>query len=114
MDNNNYKTKVYNEEGDKRSFQIDEKFQHEMNYMTEEDINYLRNDKICFKVYAFENLPKKEKKPIPSKETIIRNHLEVRFNDEVGGDDKDSPFHKFYSANIEGSEENKNKDCNIF
>ena len=115
VDNNNYKTKVYNEEGDKRCFHIDEKFQHEMNYLTEEDIHYLRNDKICFKIYAFEILQKKERKPIPSKESIIRNHLEVRFNDEVGGNaDNDNPVQKFYSSQVGGNVDNKNKDCNIF
>ena len=107
VDNNNYKTKIYNEEGDKRSFSIDEKFQHEMNYMTEEDINYLRNDKICFKIYAFEILPKKERKPTPSKESILRNHLEIKFNDEIGGNnpDNEDTLQKYYSAQ---------KDCNIF
>ena len=105
VDNNNYKTKVYNEEGDKRSFPIDEKFQHEMNYMTEEDINYLRNDKICFKIYAFENLPKKERKPTPSIESIIKNHLEIRFNDEVGN----NPDNDILLQKVQ-----ENKDCNIF
>ena len=112
IDNNNYKTKVYNEQGDNRSFPIDEKFQHEMNYITEEDISYLRNDKICFKIYAFEILQKKERGPLPTKENIIRNHLEVRFNDEPGNeDDNENPLKKFYSSQIEGD---KNKDCNIF
>ena len=55
-----------------------------MNYLTEEDISFLRNDKICFKIYAFEILPKKEIRPIPTKEAILRNHLEVRFNEDNG------------------------------
>ena len=116
IDNNNYKTKIYNEEGDKRSFTIDEKFQHEINYITEEDISYLRNDKICFKIYAFETLPKKERNPLPSKESIIRNHMEIRFNDEVSGNngDKNNVYRKFYSSKLDDNNPNKNKDCNIF
>ena len=116
IDNNNYKTKVYNEEGDKRSFTIDEKFQHEINYITEEDISYLRNDKICFKIYAFETLQKRERRPLPSKENIIRNHMEIRFNDEVTANngDKNNMIKKFYSSNVEENNPNKNKDCNIF
>ena len=106
IDNSKYKTKEYNEEGDKRSFPIDEKFQHEINYISEEDISLLRNDKICFKIYAFENLPKKERKPLPSKEAIIRNHMEVRFNDEAGGDNNDKE--------LSFQERDKNKECNIF
>ena len=113
-DNNNYKTKVYNEEGDKRSFPIDEKFNHEMNYMTEEDIDYLRNDKICFKLYAFEVLAKKERGPVPTKENILKSHLEVRFHDEMapeGDNSGDDPLRRFYSSNLGGD---NNKDCSIF
>ena len=111
IDNNNYKTKEYNEEGKNNSFTIDEKFEHEMNYMTEEDITYLRNDKICFKIYAFEILAKKERGPLPTKENIIKNHMEVRFSDEPGIDeDNGNDLQKFYSTNID----NKNKDCIIF
>ena len=112
IDNNNYKTKVYNEEGDKRSFPIDEKFQHEMNYLTEEDISFLRNDKICFKIYAFEILPKKEIRPIPTKEAILRNHLEVRFNEDNGTQGGDIERHRFKSEEIDNPQ-NK-KDCTIF
>ena len=110
IDNNNYKTKVYNEEGNSNSFTIDEKFQHEMNYITEEDISYLRNDKICFKIYAFEILQKRERGPIPTKENIIKNHMEVRFDDEAGNDDDNDSLKKFYSSTVD----DKNKDCSIF
>ena len=114
IDNINYKTKIYNEEGDKRSFTIDEKFQHEINYMSEEDISYLRNDKICFKIYAFETLQKKGRKPVPNKETIVKNHMEVIFNDEfTGNGDKNDIVQRFNSIS-EGNNRNKNKDCIIF
>ena len=114
IDNINYKTKIYNEEGDKRSFTIDEKFQHEINYMSEEDISYLRNDKICFKIYAFETLQKKGRKPVPNKETIVKNHMEVIFNDEfTDNGDKNNIVQRFNSIS-EGNNRNKNKDCIIF
>ena len=114
IDNINYKTKIYNEEGDKRSFTIDEKFQHEINYMSEEDISYLRNDKICFKIYAFETLQKKGRKPVPNKETIVKNHMEVIFNDEfTGNGDKNDIVQRFNSIS-EGNNQYKNKDCIIF
>ena len=61
-DNNNYKTKIYNEEGKENSFLIDEKFEHSINFLTEEDINFFLKDKICFKIYAIEKKKKKEKK----------------------------------------------------
>ena len=114
IDNINYKTKIYNEEGDKRSFTIDEKFQHEINYMSEEDISYLRNDKICFKIYAFETLQKKGRKPVPNKETIVKNHMEVIFNDEfTGNGDKNDIVQRFNSIS-EGNNQNKNKYFIIF
>ena len=114
IDNINYKTKIYNEEGDKRSFTIDEKFQHEINYMSEEDISYLRNDKICFKIYAFETLQKKGRKPVPNKETIVKNHMEVIFNDEfTDNGDKYNIVQRFNSIS-EGNNQNKNNDFIIF
>ena len=73
-DNNNYKTKIYNEEGKENSFLIDEKFEHSINFLTEEDINFFLKDKICFKIYAIEQIEKKGKKGVPKKEEIIKNY----------------------------------------
>ena len=58
-DNYNYRTKVYNEEGKETSFVIDEKFEHNIGFLTEEDINFFLKDKICFKIYAIERTYKK-------------------------------------------------------
>ena len=73
-DNNNYKTKIYNEEGKENSFLIDEKFEHSINFLTEEDINFFLKDKICFKIYAIEQIEKKGKKGVPKKEEILKNY----------------------------------------
>ena len=83
-----------------------------MNYLTEEDISYLRNDKICFKIYAFEILPKKEIRPIPSKEAILRNHLEVKFEGENEAQGDDDEIQRYHSVQI-GNPKNK-KGCIIF
>ena len=71
-----YKTKIYNENGESSSFEINEKFQNEITYITEEDINFLLKNKLCFKIYAYEVLPKKDPIGIPNREEII-NELEV-------------------------------------
>ena len=74
-DNKNYKTKKYNEDGKENSFIIGEKFEHEIGYLTEEDVDFFLSDKICFKIYAYETVEIKEKKGIPNKEEILNTHV---------------------------------------
>ena len=88
-DNQNYKTKIYNEDGKDTSFIIDEKFEHQINYLTDEDIDFFLKDKICFKIYAYENVEILGKNEIPNKDDIIKKNLNVRFN-EAEGDKKDN------------------------
>ena len=73
-DNYTYKTKVYNEDGKETSFPIDEKFEHKIIYLSEEDINFFLKDKICFKIYAYEEVQKKEKKGVPNRDEILKSH----------------------------------------
>ena len=84
-DNQNYKTKIYNEEGKETSFAIEEKFEHKINYLAEEDIKFFMEDKMCFKVYAYETVDIKEKTGVPNREEILKSH--VHFDE---GDDKKS------------------------
>ena len=86
VDNLNYKSKIYNEEGKETSFNIDEKFNHKINYLNEEDINFFMKDKICFKVYAYETVEIKEKKGVPNKDEILKNNLGVHFNVDNNND----------------------------
>lgn len=71
------KTKVYNkldddenegdnnsvnsQEDDKVDIIINENFEHKIDYLTKEDIDFLVKDKVCFKVYSSERIEKKEK-----------------------------------------------------
>ena len=82
-DNKNYKTKKYNEEGKENSFIIGEKFEHEINYLTEEDIEFFLKDKICFKIYAYETVEIKGKKGIPNKDEIANNHIKFNLNVKI-------------------------------
>ena len=97
-DNKNYRTKKYNEEGKENSFIIGEKFEHEISYLTEEDIEFFLKDKICFKVYAYETVEIKEKKGIPNKDEIANNHIKFNLNVKINEENKNN------------NEEKKNKN----
>ena len=130
-DNQNYKTKIYNEEGKETSFIIDEKFEHKISYLTEEDIDFFMKDKICFKIYAYETVEIKGSKGVPNKEEILnRNNQGVHFNVGVTSEKKSKkiPLAKtrfntdktllrkstFKSSKTITGFKDKDKDCLIF
>ena len=87
-DNKNYKTKKYNEEGKETSFIIGEKFEHEISYLTEEDVDFFLKDKICFKIYAYETVEIQGKKGIPNKEEIKNSHIKFDINMNIDNIEK--------------------------
>ena len=119
-DNYNYKTKIYNEDGKENSFIIDEKFEHNIPFLTEEDINFFLKDKICFKIYAIEKTDKKEKKGVPSKEEIVRSH--ATFQEKEKQEESITAFLKrsftqsgiFKKKGNNNGDGNNKKDCIIF
>ena len=130
-DNYTYKTKIYNNEGKENSFLIDEKFDHKITYLSEEDINFFLKDKICFKIYAIEEIPKKEKIGIPNREEIMKSHVNFEDNNEKAENNNNNKDNKVRaktmkrfkttgnirkdgksSANGEGKD--KDKDCLIY
>ena len=55
-------TKLYNEnDSNLTEFKIGEEFEHKIDYLTKEDVDFLEKEKICFKVYAYEDVEKKGK-----------------------------------------------------
>ena len=127
-DNKNYKTKKYNESGKETSFIIGEKFEHEIAYLTEEDIEFFKKDKICFKIYSYETVEIKGKKGIPNKEELNnrvtfninsvedknkkqenkgRNRAMTRFN--TSGN-----LRKTMTKSSKNLKSMKDKDCTIF
>ena len=112
-DNNNYKTKIYNEEGKENSFLIDEKFEHSINFLTEEDINFFLKDKICFKIYAIEQIEKKGKKGVPKKEEIINNYEALK---KIENKEKKEGLIKKAIAKgyIKKGSNNDKKNCVVF
>ena len=113
-DNNNYKTKIYNEEGRENSFLIDEKFEHNISFLTEEDINFFLKDKICFKIYAIEKIEKKGKKGLPKKEEIIKNYETIKRNEN--NEKKAGLLKKAIAKGLikKGGNINDKKNCVIF
>jgi hypothetical protein len=113
-DNNNYKTKIYNEEGRENSFLIDEKFEHNISFLTEEDINFFLKDKICFKIYAIEKIEKKGKKGVPKKEEIIKNYETIKINEN--NEKKAGLLKKAIAKGLikKGGNINDKKNCVIF
>ena len=113
-DNYTYKTKIYNEDGKENSFNIDEKFQHNIGFLTEEDINFFLKDKICFKIYAIENTVKKGKKGIPNKEEILRSHVHSEEKIKKNEENKNNLIKKYVDKGLIKKEGKNKKDCLIF
>ena len=132
-DNYTYKTKIYNEDGKETSFSIDEKFEHKIIYLGEEDINFFLKDKICFKIYAYEEIDKREKKGTPNRDEILKSHVNFGFTENDNNKDNASTqdnkkgkkaLTRFKtSGNVrkdpkstknESDIKDKDKDCSIF
>ena len=108
-DNYNYKTKIYNEDGKENSFNIDEKFQHNIGFLTEEDINFFLKDKICFKIYAIENTVKKGKKGVPNKEEILRSQVHSEEKKKKNEENKNNLIKKYVDKGLIKKKERKKK-----
>ena len=96
-DHTNFSTKLYNKLKDENNenqinenvedideesvtVHINEEFEHKIDYITKEDIDYMEKEKLCFKIYAVETVEKKGKTPI---EDIINvNHESQRYDYE--------------------------------
>ena len=83
-DNMEYKTKIYNTDKREPNIEIEETFEHKIEYLTKDDIEFLEKYKICFKVYAIEEVEIKGKGERPSREQILSNKEgKVEFDDSV-------------------------------
>ena len=103
-------TKIYNEKAEfnkckdeKANIEINEEFEHKIDFLTNEDIYYLENEKLCFKIYASEQIEKKGKTPI---EEILKN---IKEDDDLK---QKLPVNINISKN-NGLENKDILDCNI-
>ena len=56
---------------------ISETFEHIIDYLTKEDIDFLKNDKVRFKIYASERVEKKGKTPIEEVLNAVKEHEDL-------------------------------------
>ena len=120
VDKNFTSSKLYNE-GNVRetSFDINEVFEHHIDYLMEEDIEMLINGKLKFTIYAFEEVEKIGKK---TKEDLLKN---LNIEDEAKVEDENVHFQspetsqstqEFDTGNEEEINKfsDKDKDCSVF
>ena len=79
LENNNNSNS--GEEG-KVDIDINESFEHKIDYLTKEDIDFLENDKVCFKIYATEKVEKKGKTPIEEVLSSVRDSEDLKEPEE--------------------------------
>ena len=89
-------TKLYNEKAEfnkcineKNNVDINEEFEHKIDFLTKEDIDYLENEKMCFKIYASEQIEKKGKTPIEEILKNIKEEEDMRFSPKINNGGKE-------------------------
>ena len=110
-------------------FKINENIEHEIDYLTKEDIEYLEKEKLCFKVYAFEDIEKKGRKQIEPNELkeeyenlkeFMKNEKDNKDKNITNKDNKEitdeDNTNKDDTDNKDEAKTRKNyyQDCNIF
>ena len=119
IDNINYKTKIYNENENNCNVKIEEKFEHCIEYLTKEDIEFLLRDKICFKIYAYEEVEIKKKIGVPNRNEIILSH-QNNDNENINQENKNNINNSNAMDNLKKqvkyqiNKKIKNKECSIY
>ena len=121
-------TKIYNEKAEfnkckdeKANIEINEEFEHKIDFLTNEDIYYLENEKLCFKIYASEQIEKKGKTPI---EEILKNIKEdddlkqklpvnINISKNNGLENKDIDWNIIYKDDKNLKNKNNNNQNNL-
>ena len=112
-------TKFYNDgESRKSSFEINEVFEHHIDYLMKDDIEFLINGNLRFSIYAYEEVEKKGK---TTKDDLLK-HLIVEDEAKVGDENINMQSPEIIRENLEaipmeGEQlkiDDKDKDCLIF
>ena len=86
-------SQMYNQNDEKNvEFDIGEEFEHKIEYLTKEDVEFLEKENIKFKIYACEDVDKKEKIKIEEKE--------VNEEEEIDDNDGGYTLERKYQVNI--------------
>ena len=77
-------TKIYNQnENKKTEFDIEEEFEHKIDYLYKEDIEYLEKENVKFKIYAYEDVEKKGRIKVEEKRTIVNRENSQNVKKEI-------------------------------
>jgi hypothetical protein len=102
------KTKCYNIENNNNyeNLEINESFEHEIDFLSKEDIEYFLNEKLLITIYAVEQIEKRHKK---TKEELIKLFKE----DEEKINEKNKPKKENLFSDFENIEKNNINNINI-
>ncbi len=112
-------TKFYNDDESRKSFfEINEVFEHHIDYLMKDDIEFLINGNLRFSIYAYEEVEKKGK---TTKDDLLK-HLIVEDEAKVGDENINMQSPEIIRENLEaipmeGEQlkiDDKDKDCLIF
>ena len=111
LENNNNSNSL---EEAKVDIDINETFEHKIDYLTKEDIDFLENDKVCFKIYASEKVEKKGKTPIEEVLNTLKEPQELKeLEEEIKRNDDGNKINgEEKKDDAEPVEEMNNKDNN--
>jgi len=120
-------TKIYNQnENKKTEFDIEEEFEHKIDYITKEDIEYLEKENVKFKIYSYEDVEKKGRIKVEEKRTFVNREnsqnvkkeikITKKENEKIEPDepteyikkDEDNKFNDDYNVNKKNNNNNNN------
>ena len=77
-------TKIYNQnENKKTEFDIEEEFEHKIDYLTKEDIEYLEKENVKFRIYAYEDVEKKGRIKVEEKRENVNKDNSQNVKKEI-------------------------------
>jgi hypothetical protein len=104
-------TKLYNEnDSNLTEFKIGEEFEHKIDYLTKEDVDFLEKEKICFKVYAYEDVEKKGKIGVDDLLKIDKEVEEMNEPSEEIPKEVKQTFNKSINGGINENNNNAHKN----
>ena len=113
IDENNKDKNIVEIDEESATVQINEEFEHKIDYLTKEDIDYIGKEKLCFKIYAVETVEKIGKTPIEDIININNEKKELDYEEqkkleEMNKEAKDNMTSEGF-VNIEKPTENENE-----
>ena len=113
IDENNKDKNIVEIDEESATVQINEEFEHKIDYLTKEDIEYIGKEKLCFKIYAVETVEKIGKTPIEDIININNEKKELDYEEqkkleEMNKEAKDNMTSEGF-VNIEKPTENENE-----